>query len=100
MLFSSLCGSTWYYGRTGCTFAAFARLSATAPWQEVYNSEGVAMYTDPKAGNGGWPNLVTLPLVGGTEATHWVWTGSTYELADHAVAGDAMDVEGQGDLAQ
>lgn len=100
MLFATLCGSTWYYGRSGCTFSAYVRTSATAVWQEAYNSEGVAMYIDPNAGNDGWPNLVTLPLVGGTEPTHWTWNGTTYELPGSAVAEGDPQVEGQGDVAQ
>ena len=100
MLFASLCGSTWYYGRSGCTVSAYVRPSATAAWQEAYNSEGVAMYTDPKAGSDGWPNLVTLPMVGGTEATHWAWNGSEYALPDSALSENEQPVEGEGDGAQ
>ena len=100
MLFASLCGSTWYYGRSGCTFSAYVKPTAAASWQEAFNSEGVAMYVDPKVGNDGWPNLVTLPMVGGTEATHWSWDGSAYALPGSAVATDEQQVEGQGDIAQ
>ena len=100
ILFASLCGSTWYYGRSGCTVSAFVRPSATAAWQEAYNSEGVAMYTDPSTGSDGWPNLVTLPMVGGVEATHWAWNGSEYALPAIALTEDEQSVEGQGDVAQ
>lgn len=86
LLFASLCGSTWYYGRSGCTLYGFGRTDAAGGWQEVYNSEGVVLYVDPKGGHDGWPNLVTLPVVGGTEATHWSWTGSAYALADRVAA--------------
>jgi len=99
MLFASLCGSTWYYGRTGCTFATFVRATASGAWQPAYSSEGVAVYLDPKASNGGWPNLVTLPLVGGTEASHWVWTGLAYELKDHLVA-EEDEISSEGDAEQ
>jgi hypothetical protein len=97
LIFGTVCGSTWYYGESGCTLAAFARQSATGEWLPAYSSEGVAIYTDPKAGTGGWPNLVTLPLVNGTEATHWVWTGHVYQLRDHVVAEE--DVLADGELA-
>lgn len=98
VLFASLCGSTWYYGRSGCTLAAFVRATSSGVWQAAYSSEGVAVYLDPKASNGGWPNLVTLPLVGGTEASHWVWTGLAYELKDHLVAEeDQISSEGDAD---
>ena len=100
MLFATLCGSTWYYGRSGCTLTGFVRASAAEDWRAVYNSEGVALYTDPGARNGDWPNIVTLPVSGGIEPSHFVWTGLAYELRDHIVAEQDQFVEGQGDMAQ
>lgn len=100
MLFATLCGSTWYYGRSGCTLTGFVRETATADWRLVYNSEGVALYTDPGASNGGWPNLVTLPVTNGVERSHFIWTGLAYEQRDHIVAEEDPLVEGQGDIAQ
>ena len=99
MLFATLCGSTWYYGRSGCTLSVFTRSAAGAAWQEAFNGEGAVVYTDPKNGHDGWPDLVTLPMVGGTEATHWTWTGEGYGLSEPSVAQDET-TEGQGDIAQ
>lgn len=88
LLFASVCGSTTYYGVSGCTMAGFAQLGPLGEWRPVYNTEGMIMHTDPEVSNGGWPNLVTLPMVGGLEPTHWVWSGAKYELRDVLIAGD------------
>lgn len=80
-MFASLCGSTSYYGRSGCTLSGFASASPGSEWKPVYNSEGVRLYTDPKVANGGWPNLVTLPVTDGVEPEHWMWDGSEYRNA-------------------
>lgn len=88
MLFASLCGSSWYYGRTGCTLFGFLRAGAGADWHEAYNSEGLDLYLDPNASKDGWPNLVTLERVGGVEPMHWLWNGERYELRDPLVAAD------------
>lgn len=103
LLFASLCGSTWYYGRSGCTLSVFARSGAGSDWKPVFSSEGVVVYTDPKNGRDGWPDLVTLPMVGGTEATHWNWNGEGYGTEESAMlAGDETEGEdaGEGDIAQ
>jgi hypothetical protein len=81
LMFASLCGSSNYYGRSGCTLAGFAATGPTSEWRPVYNSEGVLLYTDPRASTGGWPNLVTLPVVEGAEPEHWMWNGSEYQNA-------------------
>lgn len=99
MLFATLCGSTWYYGRSGCTLSVYARSAVGAAWQEAFNGEGAVPYIDPKNGRDGWPDLVTLPMVGGTEPTHWTWTGDGYGPTDPSVALDES-TEGQGDIAQ
>ncbi|MBX3579243.1 MAG: hypothetical protein KF723_18740 [Rhizobiaceae bacterium] len=88
LMFASICGSTTYYGTSGCNLTGFAQIGPLGEWRQVYNTEGMIMHTDPNAGNGGWPNLVTLPMVGGLEPTHWVWSGSQYELRDVLIAGD------------
>lgn len=100
MLFATLCGSKWYYGRSGCTLIGFLRASSTAEWQHVYDSEGMLVYLDPKASNGGWPNVVTLPMSGATAPLHWIFTGAAYELRDAVMAGDAPTIEGEGDIEQ
>jgi hypothetical protein len=78
LLFAALCGSAAYYGPSGCTLSGFAS-EAAGPWREVYNTEGVALYTDPAAGKDGWPGLVTLPE-GGDARTAWTWDGAGYAL--------------------
>jgi hypothetical protein len=77
LLFASLCGSTAYYGPSGCTLSGFARTAVAGPWQEVYNTEGLALYTDPAATRDGWPGLVTLPQDGDAK-TLWTWNGNAY----------------------
>ena len=90
MLFATVCGSSWYYGRTGCSLFGFLRSSATEEWKQVYNTEGLAIYVDPKASNGGWPNLVTLEPSGGYGPMHWKWNGAEYALSDPQVATDEL----------
>ena len=68
LMFASLCGSTSYFGDSGCSLTGYAADGAESVWSMVYETEGVHIYTDPKQANGGWPNLVTLPVVGGTRA--------------------------------
>ena len=63
LLFASLCGSTSYYGQSGCTLSGFASEGPGSEWRPVYNNEGVLLHTDPDISNGGWPNLVTLPAL-------------------------------------
>jgi hypothetical protein len=89
LIFASLCGSGRYYGESGCTLSGFARQGASGDWREVYNSEGMALYLDPKTSADGWPDLVTLAQGGGAEPSHWMWNGLTYELREPAIAKDA-----------
>ncbi|MBA3449254.1 MAG: hypothetical protein H0T56_16935, partial [Pseudaminobacter sp.] len=49
LLFASLCGPSSYYGLSGCTLRGFVRPDAAGEWREIYNSEGMALYTDPNA---------------------------------------------------
>jgi hypothetical protein len=88
MLFATLCGSSWYYGRTGCSLFGYLRPTPADEWREAYNSEGMRLYIDPAASNGRWPDLVTLEHNGGVEPIRWNWNGSHYELRDPLVAGD------------
>lgn len=88
LIFASLCGSSRYYGESGCTLSGFARQSADGDWREVYNSEGLALYLDRKTSAGGWPDLVTLARHGGAEPSHWMWTGLAYELREPVIAKD------------
>jgi hypothetical protein len=99
LMFASLCGSNNYFGNSGCSLTGYAAAGADSIWRVVYETEGVHLYLDPKHGNGGWPNIVTLPVVGGTEPTHWVWTGEAYEPLDQ-IAAEQDKVEEQGDAGQ
>ena len=99
LLLASLCGSNNYFGDSGCSLTGYAADGPDSIWRIVYETEGVHIYLDPKHANGGWPNLVTLPVVGGTEATHWVWSGTQYELLDQ-IANEQDKVQEQGDTGQ
>lgn len=99
LLLASLCGSNNYFGASGCSLTGYAADGADSIWRVVYETEGVHIYLDPKHANGGWPNLVTLPVVGGIEPTHWVWSGSRYELLDQITA-EEDKVQEQGDAGQ
>jgi hypothetical protein len=91
LLFASLCGSSWYYGRSGCTLFGYARTSAAAvaEWREVYHSEGMGLYVDKNGEQEGWPNIATLQ-VDGTEAIHWRWDGSRYEMRSSDFAAEEL----------
>ena len=99
LLLASLCGSNSYFGASGCSLTGYAADGADSIWRMVYETEGVHVYLDPKHANGGWPNLVTLAVVGGTEPTHWVWSGSQYELLEQITA-EEDKVQEQGDTGQ
>ena len=99
LLFASLCGSNNYFGNSGCSLTGYASEGADSIWRMVYETEGVHLFLDPKQARGGWPNIVTLPVIGGTEATHWAWSGDGYELLNQATA-ERDKVEEQGDTAQ
>ena len=99
LLFASLCGSNNYFGNSGCSLTGYAADGADSVWRMVYETEGVHLYLDPKHANGGWPNIVTLPVVGGTEPTHWVWSGTGYEPLDQ-ITDEEDKVQEQGDTGQ
>lgn len=87
LLFASVCGSTNYYGPSGCNLTGYASFGGGV-WQEVYDTEGMFVYVDQKAVTDGMPNLVTLPLINGTEPIHWVWAGNRYGRRDPIVAAE------------
>jgi hypothetical protein len=99
LMFASLCGSNNYFGDSGCSLTGYAADGADSIWRIVYETEGVHVYLDPKHANGGWPNIVALPVVGGTEPTHWVWSGAGYELLDQ-ITSEEDKVQEQGDAGQ
>lgn len=80
LLFASLCGSSAYYGRSGCTLRGFAAGGEGAQWAEVYNTEGLVLYLHPDKARDGWPDLATLPG-GSDEPSYWVWNADAYRLA-------------------
>jgi hypothetical protein len=86
LLLASVCGSTAYYGVSGCSVFGFARQDAGEKWRLVYDTEGVQLYLDDKAGKDGFPALLTLPMTGAAEPSRWAWTGSAYEIRDEMMA--------------
>lgn len=88
LLFATLCGSTWYYGASGCTLSGWAASGADDGWAQVYATEGVQLYLDRRATRDGWPALVTLPAINGVEASHWLWTGDAYAVEVTHIAAD------------
>lgn len=91
LLFTRLCGSSWYFGLSGCNITGFApepgEGDAEAEWRVVYDSENVFLYTDPGSGSAGWPDLVTLPLRADGLDLVWRWDGGAYAL--HGTLPDA-----------
>jgi len=100
LLFASLCGSPGYYGLSGCTVAGFARAGAGADWKLAYNTEGSLIHLDRSTANGGFPTVVSLPMVGSTTPSHWVWTGEAYELREQVMAEQDEVPEEEGDTSQ
>lgn len=80
VLFTRLCGSSWYFGRSGCNVTGFAPSNGETPWRVAYDSEGVALHIDDGSDQYGWPDLVTLPLRGQGLASTWRWEGASYRL--------------------
>lgn len=80
VLFTRLCGSSWYFGRTGCNVTGFGPGTDAEEWRIVYDSEGVSLHINHASDEYGWPDLVTLPLRGQGEASTWRWRGSQYRL--------------------
>lgn len=93
LLFTEICGSSWYYGVSGCNVAGFARVIAddgsSEPdpatvdlegWRPVFESEGVHLYTEPGKLNDGWPELIAIPLKPGFPDKLWTWTGQRYSV--------------------
>ncbi len=88
LLFATLCGSTSYYGVSGCNLTGF--VSDGAGWREVYNTDGMRLYLDAKNAADGWPDLVTVPLQGEPEPLRWHWDGHAYAPPAPVVAEDLI----------
>lgn len=89
LLFSEMCGSTWYYGASGCSLIGYAPVEgkdAAKPegWRIVYETEGVYLYVDPDAAHEGWPDLLAYAAAAPTEAMRWTWKDGSYALEDDA----------------
>ena len=87
VLFTRLCGSSWYFGRSGCNITGFAFDASAqkneggpyeAQWRVVYDTENALVHTDPNVATDGWADLVTLPVAGGGEGRIWRWNGTRY----------------------
>lgn len=92
ILFVELCGSSWYYGSTGCSLTGFSPIAGKAEdkpsgWRIAFEAEGVFIRIDQASRHDGWPDLATIPLHEGSEETRWSWNGERYLPADASVAG-------------
>ena len=92
LLFAEICGSSWYYGRSGCNLTSFAVEHADADWRLVYDAEGSEIHLDRQRGAEGWPNLVTLPRQGGGDELVWSWSNGQYVLFEPDEADDPAEV--------
>lgn len=86
LLLASVCGSTRYYGESGCSIFGFVRLKPQDEWRLAYDTEGVQLYLDREADKDGFPTLLTLPMTGAAEPSRWAWTGKAYEIRDEIMA--------------
>lgn len=97
LLLTRLCGSSWYYGASGCNIAGFAP-AGDEGWEPVYDTENVLLYSDPKSVIDGWPDLVTLPagqkgqMVAGPGLI-WRWDGKAYALKGELPEDEPVDAE-------
>ncbi|MBO6718738.1 MAG: hypothetical protein JJ913_12340 [Rhizobiaceae bacterium] len=87
LFFVEICGSSWYYGVSGCNIAGFARIGGgsspnadTEGWEQVFESEGVHVYTVPGEFRDGWPDLIAVPLKPGSADKLWAWAGQRYAV--------------------
>lgn len=81
VLFTRLCGSSWYFGASGCNITGFAPdPAAEGTWRVVYDTENKHVFTDPRSAHQGWRDIVTLPAGVGGNGKVWRWSGETYAL--------------------
>lgn len=86
LLMASLCGSTSYYGESGCSLFGYARQGPHDDWRLAYDTEGVRLYLDVGNEKDGFPAIVTLPMTGPAQPSRWIWTGAAYEIHDDVMA--------------
>lgn len=91
LLFTAICGSSWYYGRSGCNMAGFAAKASDDDWSLVYDTEGVELYVDRTSATERWPDLVTLPLRGGGDELRWTWSDGRYVLFEPEEPGEMAE---------
>lgn len=89
VLFTRLCGSSWYYGASGCNVTGFAPDADGDGWRVVYDTENVHLHTDPGALTDGWPDIVTLPARAPGPGLVWRWDGNAYALKGELPEEDA-----------
>jgi len=87
-LFAELCGSSWYYGSSGCSIVGFVAEAGGDPaepkaWRLAYESEGAHLYVDPDQTSGGWPDLQAYPVRQG-DPLRYRWTGGAYQVTRQA----------------
>lgn len=87
LLFSEMCGSSWYYGGSGCNITGYAPVDGkdadeAEGWRIVYDTEGAYLYVDPDVAHDGWPDLLAYPAPAPSQAMRWTWDDGTYRLAD------------------
>lgn len=82
LLFTRLCGSSWYYGLSGCNITGFVPDSEheTQQWRPVYDTENVLLHLDRRSLSHGWPDMATLPVRGAGTGLVWRWAGRAYVL--------------------
>ena len=77
VLFTRMCGSSWYFGTSGCNVNGYAPDAAEPGWRLVFDSENVHLHTDPRSDVDGWPDLATLPVGSQGMARLWRWNGAS-----------------------
>ncbi|HEV7415175.1 MAG TPA: hypothetical protein VGN98_03405 [Tianweitania sediminis] len=86
LLFTQLCGSSWYFGRSGCNVSAFASDGTTPLTRLVYENEGSTTYLDRTATSDGWPAITSVPLKGKPELTTFRWNDERYGVEPSLLA--------------
>lgn len=81
ILFTRICGSSWYFGSSGCNITGYAPAEGEPGWRAVYDTENVHLYTDPRSKTDGWPDIATLPVGSEGFPRLWRWNGADYDFA-------------------
>ncbi len=80
LFFTRLCGSSWYFGQSGCNVTGFLGTPETGEggeteWRAAYDSEGAHVYLDSTAEREGWPMILTLPTHPPVIMRRWTFQG-------------------------